>query len=814
MHVENSQRGPTLGETTNIDAPHSPLQELSPKADNGISNHRPPPLSVVVIQESSSSYPTTTTLNNEDSNSASWNATAGIVSSSSTDAESRASSSWQQYRSSTNDESTSGTSAPGCFSSFKLQPRNPGPFSSPSRGGFGGRGVVSQRGRKRPAHSMSIPVGSLSSSESPSRPPRPSYLYGKDDRSDDVSSTKGESFSAGSDTTAKDASLSPPIFEMEGLNLKSLSLQSPIKQSASRPRASSFQMYGYGVSPAGSVTRPSNTSASLSGSTTSSFVASGTPCSSARSSPRHVPLTVLSQGQSLMSPSMHSLVRPPRPGNDPSLLFSLDNDEGSDDEGGLGLKLPASSCNSSISSDSPERKGPPLPSSMMNDSVTMYASPSKTIASSPKTPLPRIMLTPRTPQSSCGSHRKAGLPMFPSPSDDGIDTLGTPNTQHSSIDEAMDTLLNGFAARRGHPGRYHATTGYIPPLGEDGLEKSSRYNKMSSSNSLAYSLALSTEDNQDDDDNRRNVDEPEQLAVPIRRSPSPSELESKNVDMNPPALPRSWLLPVPPKNYDNMNDRNNEENEALHLPPTIERSTQSSMPPITKHDTILKAMMDANARERASRPDSDSLSDSGEEDEFVLTCPSNLASGNSDPTDGNRPQKQRRRESQDSVASGSRLAGRRESCTSLASGLASASSLFGMEFYQDDGPTSMASPVYRSTTPYSSHSLRSKQSMSHGELSTEDDGSVPLGMHHRFRRSENSFGSLGLSLDGPSAAVDEHGRDLSTPPITSRFAFSPPPPPKQPSQPEAFCSSPESPKKKKACSKYFPDSTNNDEELR
>jgi len=200
--------------------------------------------------------------------------------------------------------------------------------------------------------------------------------------------------------------------------------------------------------------------------------------------------------------------------------------------------------------------------------------------------------------------------------------------------------------------------------------------------------------------------------------------------------------------------------------------------------------MEANARARAVRAESGSLTESGEEDEFVLTCP--LSSKTSEVEDGSRPPKQRRRESHESGVSGPQFMGRRESCASLGSGLASASSLFGMEIYQEEGNSVSSPPLYRSTTPFSSHSLKSKNSGSHGALSSKDgeDGYAPLGMHHRFRRSEHSFGSLGLSLDGPS--YNEQGRDLVTPPVTRQVAFSPPPLTSQPVQADSFYLPPKS----------------------
>lgn len=376
--------------------------------------------------------------------------------------------------------------------------------------------------------------------------------------------------------------------------------------------------------------------------------------------------------------------------------------------------------------------------------------------------------------------------MFPSPSDDDIDTTSTRQTHQSSIDEAMDNLLSGFA-KRGHPGRYQSTTGYIPPS-ERVYGKHSRYHD--SSNSLAYSLAFSAEGSKEDTQGANLKREDSSLSG---RGMSPAP-ERDTVNTSPPPLPKTWLLPLPSDS--SVKCQNKGGCVEVRLPVPMERSSQASstaqsMPTISKHDKILREMMDANARARAARADTGSLSDSCEDDEFILTCPSTTAS---EMADGSRPPKQRRRDSYESGLSSSYFNDRRESCTSLASGLASASSLFGMEFYQEEG-LSVASPVYISTTPFSSISYKSKNSGSHDAFSphTGDDGFAPLGLHHRFRKSEHSFGSIGLSLDGPSSAVDEHqGRDLVTPPVTRHVAFTPPPLPSQPIQDDSFCSTPKS----------------------
>eukprot|EP00544_Gedaniella_sp_CCMP2646_P007018 CAMPEP_0202480560 /NCGR_PEP_ID=MMETSP1361-20130828/497_1 /ASSEMBLY_ACC=CAM_ASM_000849 /TAXON_ID=210615 /ORGANISM="Staurosira complex sp., Strain CCMP2646" /LENGTH=791 /DNA_ID=CAMNT_0049108003 /DNA_START=427 /DNA_END=2802 /DNA_ORIENTATION=+ len=768
---------------TLVDVPSSTLASESAKEVRdslaAASPHRPP-MTVVVIQESSESPGT---LNNDNSqHSRPWQPPpTRSVSLGSTEGKSRS-------------ESASSSISPNCFSSFKLKPRKPVPFgSNPVRSGRPSA-TGSPRGRKRPANSISIPIGSVSSAGSPPRPPRP--FCAKDDRSD-ASSAKEATFSPDSDSTRKQTSLSPPTFDMDCLNLNSLSIHSPSKTSppsyrgnphgVSRARASSFSMYGYGASPVGSVTRAAMTSTSES--TNSSFM--GTPSSSAWSSPRHVPLTVLSSSQT-MSPSMNSLVRPPLHGGESSLLFSLDNDDDQSDDMGFPMKLPSStSCNSSISSSGDDYKIPMYSSQRLAQKPpAMFSSPRKTTTLSPRTPLPRVMLTPRTPKST-GSRRQGVLPMFPSPSEDDISS--TPQTNQSSIDDAMEILLDGLA-KRGHPGRFHATTDYIHHPSEE-VPKMLIPRHHDSTNSLAYSL---TEGSRAPAANRNEQDSflP---PVPLSETPPPT-LESDIINRSPPALPKAWLLPVP-SNSTIVDDRHNNahENDESHLSPSIERSAgfdQTTREPsarsIPVHESVFKDMMSVNARERSTMADCESLSDSCDEDEFVLSLP---VSNKSHEIDETRPKKQIRRDSYDSGAS-TFINGRHESSTSLASGLASASSLFGMEFYQDETHSATSPHAHRSSTPFLSRSNHTESfNSSFGALSSHEgegnDSFVPLGIHHRARRSEHSFGSIGLSLEGHSSAVDDQGRDLVTPPATrQQVAFSPPLLVSQSDQADCFCLTP------------------------
>jgi hypothetical protein len=167
---------------------------------------------------------------------------------------------------------------------------------------------------------------------------------------------------------------------------------------------------------------------------------------------------------------------------------------------------------------------------------------------------------------------------------------------------------------------------------------------------------------------------------------------------------------------------------------------------------------------RGADTETGSLSDSADEDAFVLHCPCS-ENPSLEASDANW----RAKKCRDSYES--HHLEHRESCASMTSGLASANSLFGMDFYLEDCQ-SVASSTNKPPTSFASLSFKNNPA-SNGALSTKDsdDTFAPLGL----QRSMHSFGSLGLCLDGPFASTEEHGRDLVTPPATMHAAFSPPP---------------------------------------
>jgi hypothetical protein len=162
-------------------------------------------------------------------------------------------------------------------------------------------------------------------------------------------------------------------------------------------------------------------------------------CSSAssKSSPKFAPLTVISHRENNMAtPSSQrtsASQRPPLHGGASTLLFSLDatpRDSDDDEEFSTPKRPPPAvfcpsmtcSANSSISTihEPIMYTGP----SSKQARTAEFESPGKRslMDLSPRTPLPKITLTPR----STGSH-SSGLPRFPSPTDD-IDNALTPMT--------------------------------------------------------------------------------------------------------------------------------------------------------------------------------------------------------------------------------------------------------------------------------------------------------------------------------------------------------------------------------------------------
>lgn len=387
--------------------------------------------------------------------------------------------------------------------------------------------------------------------------------------------------------------------------------------------------------------------------------------------------------------------------------------------------------------------------------------------------------------------------MFPSPSDDGIDTLTLPQA-HASIDDAIDNLLNGF---KGEHVRFHSSTGYMQPL-EPTKNPGMRCYYHDSSNSLAFSADGSKCE-------ARGVDQFKQDESWMAFRPGAESDYGGRL-----TVPKEWEPSTPDQDVSALILQGGVTEKApppifsfQETGPTI--ATAHSLMSTSRHDDLVREMLTAA---RTSGAETGSLSDSDDEDAFVLTCPCS-EKPSSDACDGNRQAKKRRDSYENDF-----FEQRRGSYNSLTSPLASTSSLLGMDLYQEevaslsfknktpgstgalstkdncesiaplglkrssvqsfgsiglclDGPASTNRP----TVPFASLSIMNKTSGSNGALSTKDSSDesfAPLGL----QRSVHSFGSLGLCLDGPSASMDDnHGRDPVTPPVTRHVGFSPPP---------------------------------------
>jgi hypothetical protein len=335
--------------------------------------------------------------------------------------------------------------------------------------------------------------------------------------------------------------------------------------------------------------------------------------------------------------------------------------------------------------------------------------------------------------------------MFPSsPSDDDIDALSVPQA-HDSIDDAMDKMLHGF---RGQHGR--SSAGYMQPM--EPTKNPVMRTLFDSSNSLALSTDGSKGEIMCLDRSKRD-----DSLLSLR-----SSMYSDTGDR--PTLPKARDLSTPVEEHFSAPrlDRRVSENVSLPSEPFQKAPTAAAETRITVsgHDGFLWEMMNGT---RGAATETGSLSDSDDEDAFVLHCP-HSENPSLEASDANRRPKKRRDFYETHY--------NRESCTSMTSGVASTNSLFGMDFYLEEGQ-SMASSTNRSPTPFANLSSNNRNPGSSGALSIKDgdDTFVPP----ELQRSVHSFGSLGLCLDGPSASLEEHWRDLVTPPATMHAACSPPP---------------------------------------
>lgn len=596
-------------------------------------------------------------------------------------------------------------SAPSCGGSFRLQPRGRSalsPFSS-----------ASSRGRKRNAQCLSPCSATLQAggAESTSSVDSPHTQEGE------VQTHPAVEFAMES------LSIRSPLVNRLPMDFAPAT-SSPLMV---RPRVPSRSFMGssfisYSSSPVGASAYLHPTGRGDSTGSGSSRFHSMSPASSAKSSPRFAPLTVLQQPGvgSTETPTK----RPPRHGGPSSMMFSLDGSHHRDDDYKVEAPVtpplpptavacsPPVSTTSSITKDfTPSRTSRNAHPSTPERTLTMespgrmrltphMSSPStpagQSVRSAHDTPLPSIKLTPRrTPRSAMSNHNGS-----------------MQTTPHSAQELGLlpvDFVLDR-SSERTFPGLYSSRHG-----GEDGIS-----------------------------------------AHLVPPPPNPTRI-----------LPRTRpsYLPIPDwcdtedtspaQTYSYSPPRDHMRSERLFL----DENMGGERVPHMQGTSLLAPLgnggfMDAmiSDQERAAAMDADgSLSDPDEDEPFILTNPAVLA-GEGRQSFG--PARQRQRLSYNSLDQTSP----RASSMSLTSAYASNTSLLGVDFIRGD---SMASLSRHPGNVSRNHSFKLDTP---GRTEEEQNGPM-LGFPSSRRQSDNSLSSIGLPLEPASEAQrDDGGRDLITPP--------------------------------------------------
>jgi hypothetical protein len=422
--------------------------------------------------------------------------------------------------------------------------------------------------------------------------------------------------------------------------------------------------------------------------------------------PKFAPLTVISHSDVAATPSSQrtlSSLRPPLYGGASTLLFSLDGTPKSDEEKDVftpkrrptTVLCPNFSSASSVST----MHEPSATPTSKQARTTDYESPGKRL----RTPLPKLTLTPRTPlpkitltpRSTGSRSRDSGLPRFPSPAD-LINKSLTPMSlfsQRFSQGAAVGSLKTSL----GEPsemGRNPSATSRDPPD--------------------SSSLALC-------------IDSIEFAPLPV--APGPSIAKSVPATKS--------FIPMP--DWDDAgpavcSDTGHSES-FLRTPPFLAMKTRSILAPSTSSGT-LQAMMDEDERNAAADVDNDSLSDSDDDEAFVLAAPRVI---DEEKQQSNHRKLRQRRcrvpgerlEPPKPITRSSVNSFDRPSCTSL----------FGMDFVN------------------SSSELFGMDKSSNGNLRRTPSG---------YLSRDLSQSSLGLAIDGAISGSDSNdlsGRDLITPPV-------------------------------------------------
>lgn len=424
----------------------------------------------------------------------------------------------------------------------------------------------------------------------------------------------------------------------------------------------------------------------------------------------------------------------------------------------------------------------------------------------PRTPLPKISLTPRM-QLSDGI--KKDVPEFPSPLGSDEDALDSSNAQsylpitanEDAIGEKWDTLLLGIASQ--HVSKDKPTPRALPAWRHE------------SSNSLAFSA-----DGSKDGKSSPSLQFHDGYLHSFEPA-SPIVKQAAEFEINPGAEELRWSKPG--SNPSNTSFARSMANDVSHNQHNSYRQstfghesksdarvarTVSLFAPSGSVDS-LNVVLEASRCAESVGVGAESLSDS--DNEFILVTPGAIAEERVELTMSSsqghrhgtcRRVKRKCRQKNDSPTfvtavkvshpgaphhhKSTESAEARELLTSTAFESnpprrlsstsnqdscmsASTASLFGMEIVQEEG-CSASSPFP------SAMKLKGSGSMNALRRRNSNDAFGSSGSLCRRRSSEQSLGSLGLSLDDLGAVNDISGRDLVTPPaITRNTTLSPPP---------------------------------------
>lgn len=705
--IANMQLQESVKENVNeiVDEKFNPNEsECSAETDTprngGTLSHNWRPLDVIVVQ---SSRDTSNSSNNDEFSTrttTSSNAAAAFT----------AAHCQTQHDDSDNVGRTIDRPAPLQFASptFTLMPRNGVSAMwnlSPMSGASGSRDS-----RKRRAHSMSSPHSSDNEEEEDSN----LAVFAKEDSS----SPAGRAGDVGSD-----------LLTMERLTLNSPAKQ-PLKpdlqscrqlfrsQNSVRSGVSSFSVYV--SSPAESIHR--SVSGSLSGSA-SSIVASKTPCSSTKSSPRHVPLTILPPPPQVQQAAGPSPVRIQIPNGRPPFHFAHSKMPGR----GETFSSPRSTSRSLLDPDMDVKRTPDTRNSSMEASDDIWtprtdgAPSTKEGGATPKTPLPRITLTPRTPLSARCS-QTSRLPMFPVSYIDNLSPKASDDEDVVGL--MMDDLLEGFV-------------GYVASSSQSLRSPDETFPTLTFFRGSSQSLALS-------DASAAGVTTPPTIA---QTATPPVRLLESN-------LQRSNAF------------SGNNGGGALSSDP-VDLGSKSVLTLPRRSDNFPSEVIGGVEGMDA---DTGSLSDTDDED-FVLACPLSLSIQqklNLSPISTTRRVKQRQRCPNDVTIPSTGYG----SFASMTSNQVSATSLFGMDIVHEESCCDV-SGTPRGIPSFNGMAGAPSLLFRDGEqryLCRSRDGDSSVSMARG--KSDLSLGSLGLCLEERSCDAT---RDLITPPAFVERAISSPP---------------------------------------